>query len=308
MVDQSALFDRGEVPETAFAVYHDKSGTYKWDGGDRWLLHGVILVPLAKQSEVFSVLQKIRRKTNYWKEVHYVKLRKYITGPKGRCAAGWLNVYASRLSEFCSYQCVAIDTHSPSFDHSRFSEPHYVYNRFALMALVGAIAWSLKKQRRLALKIHSDGKFRTDGDNFSNYIPSEVCRSIERKRREKPNAYPEIRLLHPQVIPVESDPVKAPEEIQEECELIQLADLLTSAIAQAITGRSGQKAKISLAETIGRWIEDTRKPPWLQTRDLYRRFSVSCFPDENGSFYNPGLAIKDSFRISLFEDSEDGLF
>jgi len=82
---------------------------------------------------------------------------------------------------------------------------------------------------------------------------------------------------------------------------------LTSAIAQAIKGSSGQKAKIALAETVGRWIEDTRKPPWLQTRDLHRRFSVSCFPHENGRFYNPELAVKDHSKIPLFKDLESGL-
>jgi len=304
MVDQPALFDRREVPETAFAVYHDESGTYKWDGGDRWLLHGVILVPAAKQSEVFSVLQKIRRKTNYWKEVHYIKLRKHITGPKGHCATGWLNVYASRLSDFCFYHCLAIDTYSPAFDHDRFSKAHHVYNRFVLMALVSAIAWSLNRYQRVTLELCSDAKSRGEGDNFANYVPRELSRTIEQKRKEKSGAYPEIRLLHPQVLLIDSDPAEAPKKMREECELIQLADLLTSAIAQAITGSSGQKAKISLAETIGRWIEDTHKPPWLQTRGLYRRFSVSCFPDENGRIYKPALAVKDHFKVSLFEGSE----
>jgi hypothetical protein len=303
MVDQRVLFDTGEIPGVPFAVYHDESGTYKRGGGDRWLLHGVLLVPAMKQSVTFSLLQEIRSQTGYWEEVHYIKLRKHITGSKTYCTTGWLNTYASRLSDFCFYHCLAIDTYSPAFDHDRFSQLYHVYNRFMRMSVENAIAWFLARYGRVAFKIYSDAKSRPEGDNFLEYIPAEISRSIERKRHEKPNAYPEIRLLHPQVLLVNSDPAKAPEEMREECELIQLADLLTSAIAQAITGRSGQKAKISLAETVGPWIEDTRKPPWLQTRGLYRRFSVSCFPDENGAFYNPELAVKDHSRIPLFKDS-----
>ena len=307
MVDQPVLLDPGEPPEIAFSVYHDESGTYVRGAGDRWLIHGVIFVPALKQHEAFSSLQQIRSKTEYWEEIHYKKLRNRVTGPKGRCTIGWLNTYASRLSDFCFYYCLAIDTRSPAFEHDRFSSPYHVYNRFALMALVSAITWSLKRYQRVALKLHSDAKSRAEGDNFASYIPKELLHTIEKKRREKPNSYPEIELLYPQVILVDSNPAKAPDEMQEECELTQLTDLLTSAIAQAITGSSGAKAKISLAEMVGRWIEDTRKPPWLQTKDLHRRFTVSCFPDENGGFYNPALAVKDSFKIPLFEASEGDL-
>lgn len=307
MGEQPLLFETGEVPEVTFAVYHDESGTYKRGGGDRWLLHGVLFVPVMKQGETFSSLQEVRSQTSYWEEVHYVKLQKHIRGPKGRCATGWLNLYTSRLSDFCFYHCLAIDTYSPAFDHDRFSQSYHVYNRFMRMSIESAIVWFLAQYGRVSLKIYSDAKRRPREDNFVEYIPTEIMRSIGRKRREKPNAYPEIHLLHLQVLLVDSNPARAPEEMREECELTQLADLLTSAIAQAITGSSGQKAKISLAETVGRWIEDTRKPPWLQTRDLYRRFSVSCFPDKNGSFYNPELAVNDHFKIPLFKDSEDSV-
>ena len=301
------MFDVKPYKELDINLYHDESGTYVRGGGDRWLIHGIILVPTLRQHEAFLSLQQVRRKTGYLEEVHYKKLRHRVTGPKGRCSMGWLNTYASRLSDFCFCYCLAIDTKSPSFEHDRFSSPYHVYNRFALMALVSAIAWSLKQHQRIALKLHSDAKSRAKGDNFASYIPRELLHTIEKKRSEKPNSYPKIELLHPQVILVDSNPTRTPDEMQEECELTQLADLLTSAITQAITGSSGQKAKIALAETVGRWIEDTRKPPWLQTKDLHRRFAVSCFPDENGRFYNPTLAVKDPFKIPLFTDSEDTL-
>jgi hypothetical protein len=82
-------------------------------------------------------------------------------------------------------------------------------------------------------------------------------------------------------------------------------DLITSNVPQALTSRSSQPAKIALAEMIAHWIEDTRKPPWLQTEELYRRFSVSCFPDSQGQFYNPSLAVLNRNQLALFELEEE---
>lgn len=292
-------------PEFAFNVYHDESGNYVPGTGDRWLLHGILFVPEGKQGKVYEVLQQVRQNVGYYEEMHYTEIRGHLTGPKARCAQGWLNMYAKQYSECCFYHCLAVDTHSPSFEHNRFSEPHHVYNRFARMAIEGGIAWSLKGYQRVALRFYSDAKFRQEGDNFDTYIPERVCTSIAEKRNKKPGHYPEIRLLHPEVIPVDSNPSRVETNLQEASELIQLVDLITSSIAQALTGRSGQKAKIALAEMVGRWIEDVRKPPWLQTEELYRRFSVSCFPDARGQCYAPAPAVTHRNQPALFEFEEE---
>lgn len=288
--------------EVAFNVYHDESGNYVPGADDRWLFHGVLFVPRDKQNEAYQALQQIRQRENYFEEVHYTKIRGHSMGPKARCAKGWLNLYAKRFSDFCFYHCLAIDTCSPSFEHDRFGEPHHAYNRFARMAIEGAIAWSLKTYPRVALKFYSDGKFRKEGDNFATYIPEETHKSIAKKRCKKPSDYPEIRLLHSEVVAVDSDPRKVSQDLQEECELIQLVDLITSSVAQALTARSGQEAKIALGEMVAQWIDDARKPPWLQTEDLHRRFSVSCFPAEKGGFYNPYPSILSRNQASFFEE------
>jgi hypothetical protein len=288
--------------EATFQVFHDESGTYAPGAGDHWLLHGVLFVPEGKQSELFAALQQVRRDVGYYEEVHYVNLRGHLAGPKARCAKGWLSLYGGRFSEFCFYHCLAVDTHSPGFQHDRFGEAHHVYNYFARVAIVGGIAWSLKRYQRVALKFHSHAKCRREGDNFATYVPSEVYNRIEEKRSQKPAEYPEIRLLQPEVVSVVSDPAEVSPELRQECELIQLVDLMTSSITQAITDRSDQKAKIALGEMIASWIEDTRKPPWLQTEDLHRRFSLSCFPDDKGQFYNPTLAVTERNQLPLFED------
>lgn len=292
-------------PEVAFNVYHDESGNYVPGAGDRWLLHGVLFVPERKQREIYHALQRVRQDVGYYGEVHYTKIRRHPRGPKARCAAGWLNLYAGQFSALCFYHCLAVDTHSSGFQHDRFGEPHHAYNRFAQMAIVGGIAWSLCHYQRVALRFYSDVKFRHAGDNFATYIPEATSNSIAVKRHKKPSAYPEMRLLHPEVIGVDSDPCEVNPDLSEECEFIQLVDLMTSNVAQALTGRSAQEAKLKLAEMVARWIEDTRKPPWLQTEELYRRFSVSCFPDARGQFYNPSLAVMNRNQPALFEFEEE---
>lgn len=296
------MFGPSTSPEYVFNVYHDESGTYVPNAGDRWLLHGVLFIPKAKQNEVYAALQQVRQDIGYFEEVHYVKLRGHLAGPKVRCAKSWLNLYGKQFSEFCFYHCLAVDTHSPGFEHRRFGEPHHAYNRFARMAIEGAIAWGLKGYQHVALKFYSDGKFRQQGDNFATYIPNETYASITEKRHKNPGNYPEIRFIHPTVISVNSNPSHTDPNLLPECEMIQLVDLMTSNIVQALDAQSGQIAKIALAETIAQWIEDTRRPPWLQTKELHRRFSVSCFPDAKGQFYNPSLAIVNRNQFTLFEE------
>lgn len=302
---QLTMFGVPANPEFAFNVYHDASGNCVLSTGDRWLLHGVLFVPEGKQSEVHKALQQVRQDVGYYEEVHYTKIRGHPTGPKARCVQGWLNFYARQFSEFCFYHCLAVDTHSPGFEHDRFGELPHAYNRFARMAIEGGIAWSLNHYQRVALRFYSDAKFRQEGDNFATYIPEQTCKSIAEKRQKRPGHYPEIRLLHPEVIPIDSDPAKVEASLREASELIQLVDLITSGVAQALTGRSGQKAKIALAKMVAQWIEDTRKPPWLQTKELHRRFSVSCFPDSKGQFYTPALAIRNKKQPALFAFEEE---
>ncbi|MBE2202261.1 MAG: DUF3800 domain-containing protein [Anaerolinea sp.] len=292
------------TPEIKFNCYHDESGTYApnaQNGGEQWLFHGILLVPQSKQPELITQLRAVRQHSNHFGELHYRNLRK-PSGPIVTCAKGWLQTYLN-YSQHCCYHCLAINTHSPQFDHNRFSEPYHCYNYYARTAIVSAIAWSLAGYHVhvVNLRIFSDPKRRSSGDNFTRYVPSEVQRTIQQKKHSKPAKYPTLSIAE-EVCLVTSDPQKVEESLKDECELIQLADLLTSNIAQAIKSSSDQKGKIALALLISEWIADTRKPPWLQTNELHRRFSISCFPDENGSFYDAALSIKEKTQPTLFNN------
>jgi hypothetical protein len=99
---------------------------------------------------------------------------------------------------------------------------------------------------------------------------------------------------------VAGDPSRAEPELKEHCEFIQLVDLILGGVAQALNANAQQRVKIDLSSMIAGWIEDTRRPPWLQDKDLHRRFSVSCYPDANGSFCDVPLAIVSRDQLSLF--------
>lgn len=297
--EQLTMFGVSGKREVAFNVYHDESGTYAPPGGDRWLLHGVLFVPEARQGQFFQELQDIRDDVKYYHEVHFRTLGKSARGPKGRCCAGWLSLYAARFSESCFYHCLGVDTKSPAFRADRFGEQHHAYNYFARTAVVGGIAWCLREYPEVTLRFHSDSRTRSEADNFEEYIPREVGSAIEIKRQDKPSAYPQLRQLPDRVILVESDPTKVDGSMRVECEFTQLVDLITSSIMQALTAESGREGKIALGELVGTWMMDTRKPPWLQERELHRRFSVSCFPTPSGGYYNPvsHVAARQQMRL-----------
>ena len=289
-------------PEPIFNVYHDESGTYVRDKGDRWLIHGILFVLEHKQDEIFEMLQTIRKELDYHHEVHFKKLRNN-NGQKAQVIKKWLNVYLS-FSDHCFYHCLAIDTHSPAFQHDKFSTPYYVYNYFTRVAIVGAIAWALKSYPKVKLRFHSDHKRRPKDDNFAEYIPQAVLKAIQTKRDVKPSAYPEITLLNQEIVLIESNPQKATPDLRVESEMIQLTDIITASVAQALTA-IGNQAKIKMSEIVGAWIEDTRKLPWKQEKNLHRRFSLSCFPNAKGEFYNPMLAIVEQKQSPLPLFSKD---
>jgi len=260
-VEQPTLDGLPGPDEVAFDAYHDESGNFgPPGGGDRWLLHGLLFVPEAHKTKILESLTSIREREKYWNELHFVNLRQADRGPKANCARGWLDYYFRSLAEYCPFYCRAVDTASPAFDRNRFPTRSHAYNRFAKMAFDSAIPWSLKQQPKVALRILSDAKTRSQADKFETYVPREVLETNLLKHCRKPSSYPSIRLVSETVIMVDSDPCRYSGP-RIECEMIQMVDLITSAIAQALTGRSGQKAKILLGEIVADWVDDTRRPP-----------------------------------------------
>ena len=143
--------------------------------------------------------------------------------------------------------------------------------------------------------IYSDPRDRSQGDNFDVYLPDRVLQKVN----QHPKA-PKAILKTPRVVMVPSEPARAAPEYVEHSEFIQLADLLTSCVAEAVNAGATKEIKIDLAKYIAGQVADVRLPPWLQEKQLHRRFSVSCYPSPEGKFYDCSLAVtkKDQLRLS----------
>lgn len=212
---------------------------------------------------------------------------------------GVARVFFSELLEHTTYYCLCVDTESPCFDFERFGDAYQAYNRFVRMAYDSAIPWFFSGARHISVRMFSDKKDRPLDDNFATYLPRAVVESNERKQAFAPDRYPELTLRSDRVTDIDSDPAKNTDSSMD-CELTQLTDLLTSAIGQALTGSSGLLAKLSLGELVAEWVDDVRRPPWLQSKDVHRRFNVSCFPSPDGRFYQPELIGSASAQMRLF--------
>ena len=277
----------------AFCVYHDESGTDTTH--DRFQLHGALLVEQAHWPRALAALSAARG--NYAGRIHFVDLRDNARNPKATIAAEWLRLYFGELSRTCAYKCMIADTAAPGFDPARFPRPFQLYNHTALLAIFGGITWSLKPYDEVELSLFSESISRPGEDPFLTYLPSELAR---RARRRKPGAGPRVRVPAGSVALVPGDPRKAAPEMRGHCEFIQLTDVLTGAVAQALNAQASQRVKLDLGTLAAGWIEDSRRPPWHQQHHLHRRFSVSCFPDAKGGFYDVPLAIEGRGQLRLF--------
>ncbi len=291
---QLAVLDVPAGQAGQFCLYHDESGTDT--SHNRFQLHGALLVETGRRSQALAALAQARR--SYAGRIHFVDLRDNARNPKARIALEWIRLYFGDLSRYCYYKCMIADTQAPGFDPARFPKPFHLYNHTALLAVFGGIAWSLRRYDAVELSLFSERVSRPADDRFTTYLPGEL---IRRARRRKPGAGPRIAVPAGQVTLVAGDPRQAEPEMQGHCEFIQLTDVITGAVAQALNAQASQRVKLDLGRIAAGWIEDSRQPPWRQHKHLHRCFSVSCYPDARGGFYNVPLGITERGQLKLFE-------
>lgn len=300
---QPKLFDIPAEP-IPYNIYHDESGTYKQG---RWFVVGLLFVPERKEAEIVAALRRARG--GYNGEIHFSDLSKSWEGEwnkKAVVARNWLWLYQRYLADACSFTALAVDTRSPAYEHRRFSERFYAYNRFSAMALLSGVAWHLYKHERVIIQIYSDdkcrrgqGKLDLGADNFTEYVPWRLLRDVEERRNRRPNRYPELLSQGP-IICISSNGVYELPNLRGKCELIQLTDVLLGSVAQAVRASSTWLTKRDLAVMVADWIKDTCKEPWQQKYGLHRKFNVWYFPDRKGEAYNDGpLAIVPRGQMSL---------
>jgi len=278
----------------SYWVFHDESIPNK-----QWLFIGLLFVHENRLKEAKDFLQYCRQSENYYHEIHFSELPKSFEGKHGakaRVARRWLQAYEQGLADIARFTVLAVDRHSPAFDHNRFKKEFHAYNRFTAMALKAGIVWFLGPEEldNVSIIFVSDAKDRRSRpderwvDNFEDYIPQRAeldAFLTQDEGKPYPNVKLEVRL-----------------QDSSKDDLLQLCDLLLGATQEAVVAGSNRPTKRELGHFVLRWCENLHLPPWERKLDMHRKFDLWAFPDEKGAPYNRvsfGLPISDK-QLKLF--------
>ncbi|HEK86072.1 MAG TPA: hypothetical protein ENO29_06935 [Candidatus Aminicenantes bacterium] len=231
---------------TKYYVFHDESIPDK-----RWLLIGLIFVQEKYLEEVLNCLYEIRKKENYFEEIHFCKLPKSFGGDWGRkakVAKVWLDRFESHLCEHANFSLLAVDRASKNFERHRFGKDFHCYNRFTAMALKAGISWLISPYNldEIEVEFVSDKKDRCTRpnqelfDNFEQYLPYRV-QLDSYLNQDKDFVYPKIKKM---LIRLEDS---------KENDLIQLCDILLGATQTALVGKANRNTKLELGRIILSW-------------------------------------------------------
>lgn len=272
-----------------YSVFHDESAPNK-----RWLLIGLLFVRTLHLDEVRATLSYLRQREDYHGEIHFSALPGSFGGSwgaKARTAREWLRCFQNSLHDRVFFSTLAVDRHSPSYEHERFTKDFHAYNRFTAMALKAGIAWHLGPQQLDSLKISflSDAKDRASRpdrqwiDNFEEYLPYRAELDAFLSQAEG-RPYPSVSL-----------DLTLPSSASDD--LLQFCDLMLGATQMALVAGSSRRTKRELGQMIVRWCRDLEQPPWKQQFGLHRKFNLWAFPDQQGGPYN---------RVELALNVDDG--
>ncbi len=263
----------------------------------RWLLIGLLFVRVGDMPRLQEKLKEYRKRESYWGEVHFSHLPGSFRGEyggKARLAQQWMKAYETGLHEVAFFTALAVDRHSPKFERRCFPKDFHAYNRFTAMALKSDIAWHLGplEYKEVEITFITDAKSRASSpqngvvDNFKTYLPyrAELDAWISRASGKR---YPNLKM----------NPVQAQESRADDC--LQLTDLLLGACQISLTANAKKHTKRELGLMIYRWCDDLKNKPCQQNLRMFRKFSFQVFPDAQGRFSDPPLALAPSEQLSF---------
>ncbi len=302
----------------SFHLFHDEAGFKR---GGRYGIHGMLAVPDEMLEPLGADLTAVRRKYNYWSEIHYNKLGgSRVEGSASWCVAnGWLRNFFEHYLNSVRFKAFAIDTRHEEFDRVRYPTMTAAYRRFIISNGKSLIAWCLRGPGTLVLSPFTDAgnasaaRVRRDGDLFQGF-DRYVARECRRERLRKP-FYPDVRFSHP-LQPVVSSPSKLTtqqaaslgislEHLKLLSDYIQLVDLLTGSLHAALAAEVSSEGKRRLADNVARELSRSYDLPWNRSVKQRRRFSFSCFPGPGRTPYAISLAsLRSRGLASLQSDRE----
>jgi len=287
------LWGKLAIRQRDYYVFHDESLPAK-----RWLIIGLLFVPSEKIDKVRNTLVQIRKREDYFGEIHFSELPRSFKGKwsnKARVAKGWMDIFPGLAQQdWVYFSALIVDRYN--LKRNAFPERFHEYNRFTAMALKAGIAWHLGPKGLDKVVIHfvSDAKSRISRpeqgivDNFEEYLPyrAELDAFLSRTQK-KPYPMVEVSLT---LADSSSE------------DLLQLCDLLLGATQTALVASSHKPTKRVLGRKIIQWHKDTQKPPWEQAYGLHRKFNLWLFPDKNGapSGQIPFQLQLNEFQLRLF--------
>ncbi len=283
---------------STWKIFHDESGIFG-QSRYKWIVIGLLFISENIEKELYAALLRHRQKEEYYEKIHFCDLKKDFKGKynkNARVSKGWFTEFIGRLGNGIKYYALAINQKHLRFQRERFSEDFYIYNKFTSITLKSAFSWLFPGYDHLEVYIFSDKKIERPEDmllkkgpidNFHEYIEKEVQKFQELNKYKGPK----IKLIAPVKSLIfckgtYSEISPPPKEL----EFLQLCDLVTGAIGEAIRGEAQRASKIWFAKEICKYLLDIRKKKREQEYDLWRKFNLSYFPssDSKQLFYGNG--------------------
>ena len=303
------LFGRRIIPQEWW-IFHDESGIFG-NTKDKWVVIGLLFVQKEKANEIYRRLLEYRIQETCFSKIHFADIQKDFEGKhnaKARIAKMWFIEGRAYLGNGVKYYAIAINQKHPKFEWKRFSERFHAYNRFTALALKSAFAWLFSYVEEIAVRIFSDKKIdrpkselkKLKSDNFHQYLSYRIATDTSSIYKG-----PQVKLL----CPVESlvfpkDKFSHKNLPPPELEFLQLSDLFTSSIREALAPKSRRETKQWFALEIAKIIQDIQKKRREQKFNLHREFGISYFPDQHGSFYQDEhlkiLDVANDVQLTLF--------
>lgn len=271
-----------------FLVAHDESGNVRTD---MFFAAGLVVVPRAAVGPIASKLDEYRRVDDYWGEIHFRKLRNLpgrLYGERTALARRWVQGLPELAELGLRSYVFLVNREADGFDGKQMPAPrHLAYNRYTRMGVESALRWFFSEADNLQLRMISDAKHRViaggdgefnEGDNFTEYLP----RAVRWRVNGESDGWPTVRFS-----PSEVELVDTSAEVGSlESELLQLTDVLTSAIRASVSGGCSTKpAKRLIVNEASTIVSDLAQKPWRQRLGLHRRFGLAEY--QGNGFADP---------------------
>jgi len=236
------------------------------------LCFGTFFIYDEKMNKICKQLKEIRDKHNCNSDITYKKLTGHISSGRVQTSMEWAKSLIKQDNRDFHFDFHKIDYLSPYFEINRFSKEHHKYNYFLQMCLKSILHKKIRNRIVVArIILHQRGEpeeTQEDPYNKKNYLLKYVS---------------EFDVDFENLTVVESSAEIDKASISEdECNLLQLTDLLLGASYNAIHGASEKDGKYHVSTILSHIIQKTGS--YFPNDSAYRNFNFSCFPGKGGGF------------------------